>query len=121
MPEVNVPSDPIIVYGMVGLFVVAIVLAFFFSRSRRGLGPATRADAAKVPPDQVWMPGGDIFGREPAAPPPPPAPVEPAFSDPLTGPLDYPPTDSPIGQPAAHDPWSTTADPSGQQPRWDRR
>jgi hypothetical protein len=121
MPVVNVPNDPVIVYGMVGLFVVAIVVAFFFSRSRRGLGAATKADAAMTPPDETWMPGGDIFGREPIAPPPSAVPIEPAFSDPLTGPLEYPPTDSGIGQPATHDPWSTTADPSGQQPRWDRR
>jgi hypothetical protein len=74
-----------------------------------------------TPPDETWMPGGDIFGREPIAPPPSAVPIEPAFSDPLTGPLEYPPTDSGIGQPATHDPWSTTADPSDQQPRWDRR
>jgi hypothetical protein len=118
-PDVNVPSDPIVVYGMVGLLIVALVVAFFFSRPRRGLGAATKADAAKNPPENgVWMPGGDIFGREPAPPPPV---IEPAFTDPLTGPLEYPPTDPGVGQPAAHDPWSTTVDPSEQQPRWDRR
>ena len=90
MPEVNVPNDPVIVYGMVGLFIVAIVLALFFSRPRRGLGAATRADAAQTPSDEVWMPGGDAFGREPGPSEPPwrqLPPVEPAFSDPLTGPL----------------------------------
>ena len=93
---------------MVGLFIVAIVLALFFSRPRRGLGAATRADAVRTPIDEVWMPGGDIFGREPAAPPPPEPPTEPTF-----------PT-LPETPEAPYDPWSTTADRSGQQPRWDR-
>jgi hypothetical protein len=117
-PDVNVPSDPIVVYGMVGLLILALIVAFYFSRPRRGLGAATKADAARNPPENgVWMPGGDIFGREPTPPPPV---IEPAFTDPLTGPLEYPPADPGAGQPAAHDPWSTTVDPPGQQPRWDR-
>ncbi|MEP7361011.1 MAG: hypothetical protein ABI744_05460 [Chloroflexota bacterium] len=113
-PDINVPTDPMIVYAIVGVLIGAIVLALVFARPRRGLGAATEADAAhKSTADGVWMPGGDIFGSEPAAPQP--AQVEPAFTDPITGPLAYPPSDYPP------DPWSTTEDPSGQQPRWDRR
>ena len=73
-PEVNVATNPLIVYGMVALFGVAIVLGFVFSRPRRGLGAVKPSDVARHMPDDLpWMPGGDILGREPEPPADPPA------------------------------------------------
>jgi hypothetical protein len=111
--DVNVNTDPLLVFGMVGLFIGAVVLALIFAWPRRGLGAATKSDAANTPPGEVWMPGGDIFGRDrPAAAPP---------EEPATDSLPYlEPAADPANTPPAHDPWPN-ADQSGQQPRWDRR
>lgn len=95
--DVNVNADPVLVYGMVGLLIGALVLALIFVLPRPGLGAATRADAALTPPDEAWMPGGDIFGR--VAPADPPAgPEEPVTDSP---PYLEPPTDS-TSPPAVH-------------------
>ncbi|MDL2334478.1 MAG: hypothetical protein QFC55_00420 [Chloroflexota bacterium] len=111
--DVNVNADPILVYGMVGLLIGALVLALIFVIPRRDLGAVTKSDAAQTPPGEAWMPGGDIFGREK----PPAAPPEEPVTD--LPPYFGPPAD-PTNPQAAHDPWSTT-DQAGQQPRWDRR
>lgn len=111
--DVNVNADPLLVYGMVGLLIVALVLALIFARPRRGLGAATKSDAAQTPPTEAWMPGGDIFGRDKPAAALPDEPV--TDSPPYFGPASYP-----TNAPAVRDPWSTTDQP-GQQPHWDRR
>jgi hypothetical protein len=67
LSEVHVTTDPLVVYGIVGLLMAALVLALIFAWPRRGLGP--------------WTPGGDIFGHEPT-PPIPSVPTNP--SDPWT-------------------------------------
>ncbi len=73
-PEVNVATNPLIVYGMVALFSVAIALAIVFSRPRRGLGAVEPSDVPRhMPDDQPWMPGGDILGRDPQPRAQPPA------------------------------------------------
>lgn len=94
-PDVDVATDPLIVYGMVAVFVVATLLAFWFARPRRGLGAVTPADVPHGEPDDLpWMPGGDILGRDP---------------------------ERAAETPAANDPWSTGAADQGPQGRWDRR
>lgn len=136
--DVNIATDPLFVYGMVALFVGALVLALLFVRPRRGLGAVKRSDVPDGASSSApWMPGGDVFGREPQpgpeAPPAaagpwlpendpwqPAADPWPAASDPWqpAPPAVRPPAGS---QPAAHDPWSTgaTGQP-GPQPRWDK-
>jgi hypothetical protein len=114
--EVNVATDPMLVYGLVGLFIGAVVLALVFARPRRGLGAIKRSDIPDRPGGgEPWMPGGDIFGREPQAP------LEPTQPDPDA----WPPADPwhvPSTPPPAHDPWSTGAtDQPGPEPRWDKR
>ena len=101
--DVTVTTDPVLVYGMVGLLFGALVLALVFAWPRSGLGAATKSDADRhAPGDGTWMPGGDIFGHDQPAPPR----VDPGVTPPPAAP---------------HDPWSTGAsEQSGQQPRWDR-
>jgi hypothetical protein len=111
--EVSVVTNPLIVYGMVGLLLGAVVLALIFSRPRHGLGAVKRSDVPEsLPTDEPWMPTGDIFGGDgqpEAAPPdvatqPPAAPAAPG-----------PPS-------SGHDPWSTGAgDETGVPPPWGRR
>ncbi len=110
--EVTVTTDPLIVYGMVGLLLGALVLALLFARPRRGLGAVKRSDVPDhLPTDEPWMPTGDIFGRDPA---PPAAPPTMVTSPPAASP--------PGGQPTVHDPWSTGASgETGAQPRWGQR
>lgn len=48
--EVTVATDPLIVYGMVGLLIGALVLALVFSRPRRGLGAAKPSDVPQGAP-----------------------------------------------------------------------
>ena len=104
--EITVMNDPVIVYSMIGVLVGSVLLALFFSRPRRGLGAATKSDAANVAhTGDQWMPGGDVFGREPE-PPAATAEPEPAFADPAT----VPPAD----------PWTTIDQPDQQAP-WERR
>jgi hypothetical protein len=111
--DLNVTTDPVLVYLMVGLLIGALLLALIFAWPRRGLGAATKSDAARTPAGEAWMPGGDIFGREPETPEPPEEiPTYPTFPGRTPGQI-------PGAPPAAHDPWSTT-DQAGQQPRWDR-
>ena len=115
-PDLNVATDPTLVYGLVALFVGAVVLALIFARPRRGLGAIKRSDVPDRPAGgEPWMPGGDIFGREPEAPIEPAQPVADA----------WPPADPwqlPSAPPAVRDPWSTGAtDQPEPQPRWDKR
>lgn len=128
-PDVNVATDPVLVYGLVGLFVGAVVLAVIFVRPRRGLGAIKRSDVPDAPAHgEPWMPGGDIFGREPQPAPGQPSaadPWQPADSWPAADPWGAAPPASPPAantQPLGHDPWSTGAtDQPGPQPRWDKR
>lgn len=122
--EVNVATDPLLVYGMVALFIGALVLALLFVRPRRGLGAVKRSDAPRTSADEPWMPGGDIFGNNPEpapAPPPAAAPPPPAGADPWQSPPPVNP--APTGSPGASpDPWSTgTTGQPGPQPRWGKR
>jgi hypothetical protein len=119
--EVNVSADPLVVYAMVGLVIGALVLALIFAWPRRGLGAATKADAAQTPPDEAWMPGGDIFGREePATQPAEELPTYPTYPTYPTFPESTPGL-VPPAPPAAHDPWSTaTTEQHAEQPRWDK-
>jgi hypothetical protein len=108
-PDVSVMTDPLVVYGMIGVIIGAVVLALIVALPRRGLGAASKSDAAKKDPGGLpWMPGGDIFGHDtgPAAPPSEPPTDAPPYFDPSPS------------QPAAHDPWSTTD--QSDEPRWDR-
>ncbi|HUP82997.1 MAG TPA: hypothetical protein VM284_02285 [Candidatus Limnocylindria bacterium] len=125
MPDLDVATDPVLVYGMVALFVGAVVLAMIFVRPRRGLGEAGPSDPIGTRPVAgprasrgPWMPGGDVFGREPETDPePPPAAAE---TWPLADPWQSGPP-APGAEPAGHDPWLTgTTDQSGPQPRWDK-
>ena len=111
---ITITTDPLLVYGTVGLLVGAVVLALVFARPRRGLGPASRHDAANAPAGEPWMPGGDIFGQDQPPAAPEPAPEIPTFPTP---PAVAP---GPVMPPVAHDPWSTT-EQADQQPHWDRR
>lgn len=138
-----------LVYGIVALFVGAIVLALVFARPRLGMGAVKRGDVPGVTPSgQPWMPGGDIFGNEPQPEPeaPPAAagpwarendpwkpvhdpwqPAPPALPPPAVPPAIPPPAVAPapppVGrQPLGHDPWSTGAPGQpGPEPRWDKR
>jgi hypothetical protein len=113
---VSVTTDPLIVYGMVGLLLGALVLALIFSRPRRGLGAIKRSDVpGAAPTDEPWMPTGDLFGHDPqpSAPPPPGATIS-----------AEPPGASPPGAPpTVHDPWSTGASgpTDAPQPPWGQR
>ena len=120
MPEVDVATDPMLVYGLVALFVGAIVLALIFARPRRGLGAVNRADVPqRKAGGQPWMPGGDVFGREPQPEPEPPAAVTDTW--PSADPWQSVPP-APDSPPAVHDPWSTgTTRQPGPQPRWDEQ
>jgi hypothetical protein len=107
--DISVMTDPGVVYGIIGVLIGAVLLALIFALPRRGLGAASKSDAAKKDLDGLpWMPGGDVFGhdKEPVPPPPEPPTDSPPYFDPNTD------------QPAAHDPWSTTD--QSDQPRWDR-
>jgi hypothetical protein len=118
-PEVNVATNPLIVYGMVALFGVAIVLAFVFSRPRRGLGAVKPSDVPRHMPDgQPWMPGGDILGRDPGPDPDPSAIGNEVL--PAADPWQSAPS-PPGSPPAVHDAWSTGAADKAPQPRWDKR
>ena len=86
--DVNVSADPILVYGMIGLLIGALGLALVFAWPRRGLGAATKADAAHTPPTEVWMPGGDIFGADK-----PPMGLEEPVIDPTKPTAAQPPWD----------------------------
>lgn len=121
-PDVNVATDPALVYGLVALFIGAVVLALIFVRPRRGLGAINRSDVPDGPEGgEPLMPGGDIFGSDPVPSPEP----EPTASASDT----WPPADpwgsappAPGAQPSVNDPWSTGApDQPGAQPRWDKR
>jgi hypothetical protein len=120
MPEVDVATDPMLVYGLVAIFVGAVVLALIFARPRRGLGAVNRSDVPqRAPTVQPWMPGGDVFGREPE--PEPEAPAEAAETWPPVDPWRSGPP-APAPGPPVHDPWSTGATgEAGPQPRWDKR
>lgn len=127
-PEVNVATNPLLVYGLVGLFVGAIVLALIFARPRRGLGAINRSDVPDRPSGgPPWMPGGDVFGRDPQPQAEPEAPA--AASDAWPAAETWPSGDpwqsappAPGSPPTVHDPWSTGAtDQPGPQPRWDKR
>ena len=114
--EITVMNDPVIVYSMIGVLVGSVLLALFFSRPRRGLGAATKSDAANVAhTGDQWMPGGDVFGREPE-PPAATSDPEPAFADPF----GLPAADPAAVPPATHDPWSAIDQPDQQAP-WERR
>jgi hypothetical protein len=118
-PEVDVATDPMLVYGLVAVFVGATVLALIFARPRRGLGAIKRSDVPSSgyggPP---WMPGGDVFGREPDPAPEPPAAAPETW--PAADPWGSVPP-APGSRSAVHDPWSTgQADQQAPQPRWDR-
>ncbi|HEY8134473.1 MAG TPA: hypothetical protein VIF08_00410 [Candidatus Limnocylindrales bacterium] len=125
-PEVNVATNPLIVYGMVAVFSVAIVLALVFARPRRGLGAVKRSEV----PDQLsgglpWMPGGDIRGNDPQPEPEPlPAtdPWQPAI-DPWQQPTadQWPAADPWQPAPPAAPPPTGAAGQSEPQPRWDKR
>ena len=114
--EVSVATDPLIVYGMVGLLLGALVLALIFARPRHGLGAVKRSDVPEgAPANEPWMPTGDVFGRdgEPVAVPPAVA-APPAMAAPAPAARSAP---SP-----AHDPWSTGATaPTDAPPPWGRR
>jgi hypothetical protein len=121
-PEVNVASNPLIVYGMVALFAGAIVLALVFVRPRRGLGAVKRSEVPDhTAGDLPWMPGGDVFRREPQPEPEAAAADDPWPAADLWG-VAPPAAPPPAGaHPPPHDPWSTGA--TGQpapQPRWDK-
>jgi hypothetical protein len=76
-PEVDVATDPMLVYGLVAVFLGAVGLALIFARPRRGLGAVQRSDVPADAGGPPWMPGGDVFGRDPRpAPEPPPAATE---------------------------------------------
>ncbi|MEA2675930.1 MAG: hypothetical protein QOJ81_71 [Chloroflexota bacterium] len=134
MPEVNVATDPMLVYGLVALFVGAVVLALLFVRPRRGLGAIKPSDVPNSSPSgELWMPGGDVFGREPQATPEPQPVAAEAWppqdpwpaSDPWQSavrPAQAPAPPQAGAQAPVHDPWSTgaTGQP-GQEPRWDKR
>lgn len=69
--EVSVTTDPLIVYGMVGLLICAVVLALLFSRPRDGLGAVKRSDLPdRAATDEPWMPTGDLSGQDPTSTPP---------------------------------------------------
>jgi hypothetical protein len=97
--DISVTTDPLLVFGMVGLLLGAVVLALIFARPRRGLGAVKRSDVSKdMPPGEPWMPGGDIFdGDGASSSPPPPVAGAPLAQSPSAGP------------PAAPDPWSSGA------------
>jgi hypothetical protein len=141
-PEVNVATNPLIVYAMVAVFVGVIALALVFARPRRDLGAVKRSEVPDhAPGGQPWMPGGDIFGKEPQPEPELPAAVDPwqpavdpwqrpaadqwPAADPWQAvpPAAPPATPTPgASQPAVHDPWSTGATANAEpQPRWDKR
>lgn len=74
--DVSVQNEPLIVYGLVGVLLAAVVLALLFAvpwRSLRGGRPhegrrLTADELARLQPpsdDLPWMPGGDIFERQP--------------------------------------------------------
>jgi hypothetical protein len=117
--EITVVTDPLIVYGMVGLLLGALVLALIFSRPRRGLGPVKRSDVpGGVPAGEPWLPTGDIFGRdpEPAAAPPTEGATPPTVA------ATPPPAPAPAAAPVVHDSWSTGAGgEEGAPPPWGRR
>jgi hypothetical protein len=119
-PDIDVATDPMLVYGLVGLFVVAVVVALIFARPRRGLGAIKRSDVPSSGAGGApWMPGGDVFGRDPEPAPEPTAAATETWpaADPWQS---APPTAD--AQPAVHDPWSTGGtDQPGPQPRWDKR
>jgi hypothetical protein len=125
-PDVNVATDPLIVYGMVAMFGSAILLALVFVWPRRGLGAVKRSEVPDhMGGDLPWMPGGDVFGREPQPEPEAAAADDPwaaadlwGVAPPVAPPAAPPPVDA---QPPPRDPWSTGA--TGQpapQPRWDK-
>jgi hypothetical protein len=111
--DVSVMTDPLIVYGMVGLLLGAVVLALLFSRPRRGLGAVKPSDVPEgAPADEPWMPTGDIFGDKglDAAAPPALATTPPAAAA------------APAPPSAVHEPRSTgAADETGAPPPWGRR
>ena len=119
MPEVDVANDPMLVYGLVAVFAGAVVLALILARPRRGLGAIQRSDVpTRGGGGQPWMPGGDVFGRDPEPEPAPPAAATETWpvADPWQS--DLPASGS---QPAVHDPWSTTGtDQPAPLPRWDK-
>jgi hypothetical protein len=122
-PEVNVATDPMIVYAMVALFGIATLLALVFVRPRPGLGAVKRDEVPDhMAGDLPWMPGGDVFGQEP---PPEPEPAAAVDSWPAADPWGVAPPAAPPpagAQPPAHEPWSTGASGQpGPQPRWDKR
>jgi hypothetical protein len=126
-PEVDVATNPLIVYGMVAVFGVAVVLALVFARPRRGLGAVKRSEVPDhLPGGRPWMPGGDIWGRDPqpeAEPAPAIDPWQPAgdATDPWQA---TPPTAPPAGATPApvHGAWSTgTTGPAEPQPPWGKR
>ena len=118
-----------LVYGLVAVFVLAIVLALIFARPRRGLGAIKRSDVPSSgyggPP---WMPGGDVFGHDPGPEPEPTAAATETWpaADPWQSAAPAPGSPpAPGSQPApgshVHDPWSTgQTDQPGPQPRWDK-
>ena len=118
--EVSVMTDPLIVYGMVGLLLGALVLALLFSRPRRGLGAARHSDVPEgAPTDEPWMPTDDIFGRDHEASTE--ASTEPSPSAPTVA-VAPPAAPTAGAPPAVHDPWSTGASgPTGAPPPWGRR
>jgi hypothetical protein len=118
-PDVDVATDPMLVYGLVAVFIGAVVLALILARPRRGLGAIKPSDVPlSRSGGQSWMPGGDVLGREPDPEPEPTAAVTETW--PKADPWGSAPP-APGSQPAVHDPWSTGAtDEPGPLPRWDR-
>lgn len=117
---VTVQSNPIVVYGMVGLLVGATLLAVLFVlpwRKRRGAGDSdtpvrgphfrfAHAARGKVP----WMPGGDFIHADESADRAP-SPESPAEPPPAAVP-------APLAALAApgRAPWSTGTPETGQWP-----
>ena len=111
--EISVTTDPLMVYGMVGLLLGALVLALIFVRPRRGLGAVKRSDLpARAPTDEPWMPTGDVFGRDPE-------PVSPSPGVAASAPTAAP---GPAVPAPTRDPWSTgSAGETDAPPPWGRR
>ena len=96
-------TNPVIVYGMVGLLIGALVLAFYFVRPRRGLGEVKPSDGLQA--DQADGPA--TAGGEPQ----PELPTFPSVPNPE--PVAMPPM--------ARDPWSSrTTEQGDQQARWNK-
>jgi hypothetical protein len=103
--EVSVTTDPLIVYGMVGLLVGALLLALLFSRPRHGLGTVKHSELPeRASTDEPWMPTGDVFAHDP----------EPVAALPAAAATD--------ATPILHDPWSNgTKDSTIAPPPWGQR